>query len=653
VGAQTSSLAAPLVVSRHFILGTAGHVDHGKTSLVKALTGTDADRLPEEQRRGMTIELGFAELVVGDTRFGVVDVPGHEKFVKTMVAGATGIDIALLVVAADDSVMPQTVEHLDILHLLGVQRGVVAVTKIDAVDSGLISLVVEEVRTLLAGTALKDAPICPVSSLTGAGLDELKRSILEVSRGIERSMPVAPFRMAVDRVFTVQGRGTVVTGSVLRGEVTPGDSLEVFPGPHSCRIRDLQTHGLQQRALSRGQRAAINLSGIDKEKIERGSELATPGYLRPTRLADVILRCLGSNQRPLRSTTTVRLEVGTTDLSVRVVLWEGDSLTPGASGYAQLRSGEPFTVTYGQRFILRDASATRTLGGGTVLRPVARRKRRDTTDMVKSLERLECGRPVERVEEVLRAAGFTQLTDLQVCARAGVELAALPGIRERLREEKRWSAVGGTDAQVTPSAIADVAVRLTAWLKRFHQTHSDQPGRPADAVLGWLERVTMNRTVARPLFDKFVADGVVRLFGRFAGLPEFTPSLSAADERLLKTMVQEIQSGRFQPPILPELSIAVRGDHKRLARLATLACALGELIAIAPEMYLHADVERELRSLVADLIGRTGPATVAQIREALQSSRKYVVPFVEYLDRVGVTQRVGDQRVLRKTEATS
>ncbi len=635
---------------RHFILGTAGHIDHGKTSLVKALTGTNTDRLPEEQRRGMTIELGFAELVVGDTRFGVVDVPGHEKFVKTMVAGATGIDIAVLVVAADDSVMPQTVEHVEILHLLGIERGVVAITKIDAVDPDMVEFVADDVRSLLSGTPLEDAPICPVSSVAAAGMEELKQALWKTSQGIQRAAAELPFRMAVDRVFTVQGRGTVVTGSVLRGKVTPGDTLEVYPGGHACRVRDLQTHGAHQEMLSRGQRAAINISGIDREQIPRGSELATPGYLQPTRIADVSLRYLSSNARPLRSGTTVHLEVGTTDMPVRLVLFDGEALGPGASGYAQLRSGEPFMVAYGQRFILRDAAATRTLGGGIVLRPVARRKRSDTAEAIRSLARLATGEPTDRVEEVLLAAAFGKLSDLQMCARAGVELNELPTIYDKLQAEKRWNLIAGTDVRVTPSTLADISARLAAWLERFHRAHPDQPGRPADAVLGWLERITMNRSVAKPLFDQFVKDGAIKLLGRFAGLPAFAPALSGADEKALQVMVQAIRQGRFQPPTLPELATTLRVDRKRLGRLATLGVALGELVLIAPEMYLHADSERELRTAVADLIERSGPVSVAQIRETLASSRKFVVPFVEYLDRIGWTQRVGDQRVFRRKQ---
>ncbi|MGB2984602.1 MAG: selenocysteine-specific translation elongation factor [Phycisphaerae bacterium] len=636
-------------VTRHFILGTAGHIDHGKTALIKALTGVDTDRLPEERRRGMTIELGFAGLTIGGNHFGIVDVPGHERFVRTMVAGATAIDIALIVVAADDSVMPQTTEHVEILHLLGVHRGVVAVTKIDTVDTEMVELVVDEVRELLSCTPLEDAPIYSVSSTTGAGVEELKRAIGSIAENIETKRSRAPFRMALDRVFTVQGRGTVVTGSVLRGEVSEGDTLEVWPGGETCRVRDLQTHGVHYDRLARGQRAALNLSGIDRDQVQRGAELATPGYLQPSRMIDVRLQCLSSYGRPLKSTSVVRFEIGTAEVPARIVLLEGGVLEAGASGYAQMRSGEPLTVVHGQRFIIRDENATRTIGGGIVLRPVASRRRRNLSTELDGLQRLETGDAAERVEQVLRLAGFTRPTDLQVCARASIELEELPDILDRLRAERRWVPVTGTEAHAVPAALDDLAHRLTGWLGRYHQNHPELPGRSVDSVLGWLERVT-NRTLARPLLDFLVQRKTLKLLGKFACLPAFAPSLSGADERLMAAMVEEIRTGGFQPPSLDGLSIASQADRKRWERLATLAVALGDLVQVAPKVYLHAEVKELLRAKIATLIRQEGGVTVAQVREALDSSRKYVVPFLEYLDRIGFTRRSGDQRVLVETE---
>lgn len=644
IGSDNPQSTGP--ATRHCILGTAGHIDHGKTALIRALTGVDTDRLPEERRRGMTIELGFAELTIGDTRFGVVDVPGHERFVRTMVAGATGIDVALLVVAADDSVMPQTVEHVDILHLLGLTRAVVAVTKIDTADSTMVELVVEEVKELLAGSPLADTAICPVSSTSLTGLAELKEALLAASASIERTQSSRPFRMAVDRVFTVQGRGTVVTGSVLRGAVEPGDTLQVWPGGRTCRVRGLQAHGVGYSMLARGQRAAVNIIGLDRDRLQRGAELATPGYLQPSRMIDVRVNCLASSPRPLKSTSKVRLEAGTAEQTVRVVLLEGGSLAPGESGYAQLRSGEPITVVHGQRFIMRDDAAVRTIGGGVVLRPIAGRRRRRVTPEQSLLDRLECGDTADRTEEVLRAARFTVPTDLSLCAQAGVELDETADVLERLKREHRWGPVAGTDVHAVPAAIEELTDRLVAWLERHHRLHPELPGRPVDTVLGWLERASTHRPLARPLLDQLVEAGKVKVLGQFVCSPAFAPALSGADEKLLATLVAETRAGGFHPPSLGELSVASQAGEKRLERLATLAVAMGELVRIDGKIYLHVESERELRTAVAELIGAHGGVSVSAVREALGSSRKFVVPFLEYLDRAGFTLRKGDLRVL-------
>ena len=343
---------------RHFLLGTAGHIDHGKTSLIRALTGTDTDRLPEEKSRGMTIDLGFASLRIGDTQFGVVDVPGHERFVRTMVAGASGIDVALLVVAADDSVMPQTIEHVEILRLLGVSALVVALTKIDMVDEDMVSLVAEDIRELLADTPLSGSPIIPVSSITGAGLDALREEImLTAARSASRSA-APPFHMAIDRVFTVAGRGTVVTGSVQRGHVTEGAELDILPSGMRGRVRDLQSHGLPESALTHSQRGAINLGGVDRDDLSRGDELSTPGYILPSRMLNVELGLLENEPRELVSASVLRLAMGTRETRVRVVFADRKSLSPGDTCFAQLRAGESLLGVFGRRFILRDESAT-------------------------------------------------------------------------------------------------------------------------------------------------------------------------------------------------------------------------------------------------------------------------------------------------------
>lgn len=636
---------------RHFILGTAGHIDHGKTSLVRALTGTNTDRLPEERRRGMTIELGFAELMVDDVCFGVVDVPGHERFVRTMVSGATGIDVGLLVVAADDSVMPQTVEHVEILHLLGVRHGVIAITKTDVVDAEMVDLVSEDVRDLLSGTALQGAAVCPVSSVTGAGLAALRQALRAAADRVTPPPSTGPFRMTVDRVFTVPGRGAVVTGSSQRGQVTSGDTLHVWPADVSCRVRDLQAHGRSHTSLSRGQRCAINVSGVDRHLLERGAELTTPGYLEPSRMLDVKLECLPSYGKPLKSTSIVRLEIGTSEVPVRVVWLGRKALGAGESDYAQLRGGSGITSSYGQRFIVRDENATRTIGGGVVLRPVGRRRRRSPDEERALLNVLETGQPVDRLEQVLRAAGFHPPSDLQLCCRAGVEPDELPALLGALKASGRWGPVCGTEVCAVPGAVEDLTERLLRWLHRFHGKHPDGPGRLTDSVVGWLERLA-RREIAKPLVDDLVKSQRLKRLGRFVCLPSFAPQLSAADERILASIVERLRTAGLQPPSVEMLATESSTDRKRIERLGTLAVALGDLVRIDSTTYLHADAERRLRETVGRQIEASGGISVSEVREALGSTRKFVVPLLEYLDRVGYTRRVGDQRVLAETKAS-
>ena len=642
---QDLSAQAPPDGGRHLVLGTAGHIDHGKTSLIRALTGTDTDRLPEEKARGMTIELGFAELRLDDIDFSVVDVPGHERFVRTMVAGATGIDIALLVIAADDSVMPQTIEHSDILHLLGIRRAVVAVTKVDMVDEEMVELVIDDVERLLEGTPLANAPIVPVSSVTGSGLEKLRQTIGTVAGDVRHQQFAHPFRMAVDRVFAITGRGTVVTGSALRGTVQTGDTLEVWPGNQTCRVRSLQAYGADQTALACGQRMGINISGIDREVLDRGSELATPGYLQQSRLLDVRVHSLASMDRPIKSTSIVRLGIGTSEVRVRIVFTDRGALDPGTSAYAQLRCGENIASVYGQHFIIRHENASRTIGGGIVLRPVGLRRRRDPEGNLAQLQTLEAGDPADRLEQVLRAARFTRPEELALCARAGIELADLAGLIEHLQQEKRYIPVPNTDVFTVPAAVEDLTTQLSSWLERFHRAHPDTPGRLVDSVVGWLERMTQ-KSLARPLLAWFVKRKKIKTIGRFVCLPAFAPELSGADERLLAAMVSEIKAGRFQPPALGQISGAEKADKKRLERIATLAVALGDLVKIDSTVYLHAEMERELRDVVGTLASRDEGVTVSEAREALNSTRKYMVPIMEYLDREGFTKRKGDARVL-------
>src|SRR5436309_10387283 len=405
---------------RDLILGTAGHIDHGKTSLIKALTGIDTDRLPEEKARGITIDIGFATLDLGEYHLGIVDVPGHERFIKNMLAGATGVDLAVLVIAADDSIMPQTREHLEILRLLGLRHGVIALTKCDLVDETTREVVELEVRDLVQGTFLENAPLIRTSAHTGEGVPELKAAVAEACRHVGERSGKEWFRMAIDRSFIVQGHGTVVTGSVTSGSVRVGDEVEWQPRGERVRVRSLQNHDRPVEEVHRGQRAAINLAGVHHEDVVRGQEIATPGYLVPSKVLTIRLHCLADVPRPLKHRAQIRFHIGTSEIMGTVSLLDCDTVGPGQWGLAQLFLEEPATATWGQPFVLRESSAARTLGGGQVLQPVARKIRRRHLEMLERVERLWSGDARERALTAAWFAGFGGFTPADLVRGAGV-----------------------------------------------------------------------------------------------------------------------------------------------------------------------------------------------------------------------------------------
>jgi len=630
---------------RHLIIGTAGHIDHGKSSLVRALTGVDPDRLPEEKARGMTIVLGFAPLSVGQTRFGVVDVPGHERFVRTMVAGATSIDLALLVVAADDGVMPQTVEHVEILDLLGVSRGVVAINKLDLVGQPRFAEVCDQVRRLLHGTGLAHAPLVGVSANTGAGLDKLRDEIVAVAAGMPPRVVRPIFRLAIDRVFVVKGRGTVVTGSVLSGAVTAGDTLELMPAGLTCRVRELQTHFESADSLSAGQRAALNLVGVDKTQITPGHELATPGYLTPTRCMDARLRLLSRSVSPMKAYTRVRLGMGTEEDLAVVVTAGRQPLAPGQTGYVQLRLRSARVAAHGQRFILRDEIASRTMGGGVILRPVSTRAAPGDATWVHALSALESGSPEDRLQAVLALAGFAGQSNLKLACQTGVDPDQIAELSGRLEARGCTVRLPGLERPVHAQIIERLAERTQRRLARFHELHPLQPGMAADALITWLARRS-DKGLGRVLFDEFVRRGCVVQRGTYVCHASFAPALSEPEQRLYDAMVSELRESAFSPPSLEDLRCARGQNVQRLRRLAELAKSRGHLVQIDSSILLHADRLAELRAAVSALIEGEGPATVSQIRQRLGTSRKYVVPIVEYLDRNGFTRREGDLRSL-------
>jgi selenocysteine-specific elongation factor len=635
-------------MARDLILGTAGHIDHGKTTLVKALTGIDCDRLPEEKARGITIDIGFAILDLPPYRLGIVDVPGHERFIKNMLAGATGIDLALLVVSARESVKPQTREHLEILRLLGIRHGVIALTMCDLVDQDTREVVELEVRDLVRGTFLAEAPLVATSATTGRGIAELQGAILQACSRVAQSQARHWFRLAIDRSFVVQGHGTVVTGSVTSGSLRVGDEVEWLPRGERVRVRSLQNHDQPVEEVHRGQRAAVNLAGVRHEDVVRGQEIATPGFLVPSTVLTVRLHCLADMKRPIKHRMPLRFHVGTQEVMATSALLDCDSIDPGKWGLAQLFLEAPVTTTWGQPFVVRESSATQTLGGGQVLQPVARKIRRRHLEILERIERLWVGDARERALTVAWFGGFGGVTVPDLVRGANLPPDEAASLVASLKEqgELREMAVGPARRRLLHRDMVDeLEERVLHTLDRLHEqfplmsTHDRQKVQSQLDYVG--DEALVHATVDSLLAAKKLV-GDLRRIGR----TEFKPRLSANLRKLKDKLVAAYQSGGFQPPEPASFVPQAGGNAGNLKDLFDVCVAEGYLTRVTDEIYLSSESDAEMRKRVTErLQGGTG-LTVAEIRDILGTTRKYAVPLCEYLDRTGVTRREGDLRFL-------
>jgi selenocysteine-specific elongation factor len=636
----------------NLILGTAGHIDHGKTALVRALTGTDTDRLPEERRRGITIELGFAELALGPYRLGIVDVPGHERFVRQMLSGATGMDLAMLVVAADDSVKPQTREHMDVLRLLDLQAGVIALSKCDLADPEWLELVEAEVRELVAGSFLQDASLVRTSSVTGQGLDQLRAAISEAAARAVQSRPNVtgqlPFRMAVDRSFSIRGHGTVVTGSVASGVTRTGDLLVIQPGGVEVRVRGLQNHDRTVACVERGQRAAINLAGIHHDQIQRGHELATPGHLVPSTLVTVELSLLDTAPRPLKPGNHVRVHLGTAEVLATVVPLGRATVQPNQRAIAQLFLRQPVAAVWHQPFVVRSESPVGTIGGGHVLVTAAQKIRRETPQIRRYLEAL--AQPQDRLQRAAAALYFVGLEPW-----APQDLVRLAGITEfdeiteQLKAERivvELPVSHKRSVWVHRDVLADWGDRLIEALRALHQR---------EPLRAELDRAQLVNRFAF-LGDEGLLLAILRQLhqaqrlrlGASGGvaLPDHRPRLSGVQRALLEDILEQHRRGAFQPPTLPEIEQAHPKNAADIQLLVELAVHEGKLVRITNEIHLHRETATRLHELVRESMNGSEGMTLSSLRQLLNTSRKYAVPICEYLDRIGITRRKGDLRVL-------
>ncbi len=632
---------------KQVILGTAGHIDHGKTSLVKALTGIDTDRLKEEKERGITIELGFAHLQLpGGQTLGIVDVPGHEKFVKNMVAGATGIDLVALVIAADEGVMPQTREHLEICQLLKVKKGLIVLTKVDMVDAEWLEMVKEDVSHFMAETFLAKAPIVEVSAVTGQGLQELVRVLDTLVKEVPEREVGNFFRLPIDRVFIMKGFGTVVTGTSVSGKIATGEEVTVFPQGISTRIRGIQVHNREVNEVSAGLRTAINLQGLEKEQIQRGDVLAAKDSLRATPLVDVSLDLLGSAPRKLKNRAKVRFHTGTSEIIATVVLLDRDELKPGEKCFAQIILHQPMAVLARDRYVLRSYSPIQTIGGGEILHAFPHKKKRFSEAALQELKTLETGTLGEVTAQFILGAHSNGIPESELPFLTNANRKKLEETLNVLQAQKR---VMRYDKEKGLLIHAD-------WLKKARdeitttlaQYHKDFPLKA-----GLLKEELRSRTTGannQKLFHYLVSqmsqEGLVVLDKETIRLKGHKVTL-AQDQEKTRREVEEIylKSG-LQPPYFRELKDRFSGNAGK--DVLDLMVKDRVLVKVKEDLYFHNDIIENLKKRLAEYLKDKGEIDAPQFKEMTNVSRKYMIPLLEYFDASQLTMRVGDKRVLRK-----
>ncbi len=634
------------LTTRSLVLGTAGHIDHGKTALVKALTGTDCDRLPEEKARGITIDIGFAVLDLPGFRLGIVDLPGHERFIMNMLAGATGIDLALLVVAADDSVMPQTREHFEILQLLGLKQGVIVLTKADLVDETTRAVVELEIRELVRSSFLEHAPIVATSVVTGAGLPELRSALEDACRQVEEKRHDSWFRLAIDRAFVVQGHGTVVTGTVTSGQLAVDEEVEWFPSRQRVRVRGLQNHDQAVESVSQGMRAALNLAGVSHGDVLRGQELATPGILEPSRVLTVRLHCLQDARRPIKHRLPVRLHMGASEIMATVALLDGDALPPGTWGLAQLFLKEPASAVWGQPFVLRESSASFTLGGGQVLQPVARKYRRGQADILERLAQLWNDDPATRVSAAVWLTGFSGCTAASLVRDAGIQSSALADLLSDMKDAGTLVEIGQQGGQpilLHAELGAELDARILKIMSELHQAAPLVSAHPRLRVATPLDYLG-NENLVRQALDRLQQRKKLVGDQERVALADFKPKLSSNLRKLREKIIDAYQAARFTPPEPGSFAGAAGGNASNLPDLFDVCVEEGYLRKIAPGVYLHVEAEADMIERVRSALAAGQGLTVGDIRDLLGTSRKFAVPICEYLDHLGLTERRGDLR---------
>ena len=629
-------------VNPNITLGTAGHVDHGKTALVKFFTGCDTDRLKIEKERGMSIDLGFAPSTIGGVQVGIVDVPGHESFVKTMVAGASGMDGCILVVAADDGVMPQTREHLDILSLLGVEHGVVALTKSDCVNAEELELAREQVREFLRGSFLEGAPICPVCNLTGDGFEALYEALEQLVRAITPKPTHGVFRLPVERAFSVKGFGTVVAGVPVSGRLTVGQEVILLPQGETGRVKRIEVYGQPTDAALAGQCAAVNVARWDSRTIGRGDAAAEPGFFEPGEWHACRLRLLPCEQIPVRTGERLMFHTNTSEAVAAVYLMEGDRLRGGEEGLAQVHTTRPLIAAPGDRFIVRSPAQVRTVGGGIIVERIARRLKRHRPGVCEDLaaRARAVGNAKDFIEYCVKDAGAAGTREEDVAVRVKLPLT-------RARELLATGAIHepSPGLYVHSRAANEQAVRLLDAVRAFHKASPARAGIRPDELL---KQAGIGEDVGASVIKTLVEeDRLTETDGRLA-LPGHSVQLPPEDRELLDATERTLREGGFHPPALAAVAEATGASEERAEWALALLTERGAVVEVAPGLFFHAEAVAHARQLLESHIRREGRLESVKFKYLLDTTRKFAIPLLDYFDRIGVTKRDGYTRHLGK-----
>ncbi len=634
---------------KQIILGTAGHIDHGKTSLIKAISGTDTDRLKEEKERGITIELGFAALdLPGGQHLGIVDVPGHEKFVKNMVAGATGIDIVVMVIAADEGVMPQTREHMEICTLLGVKYGLVAVTKIDMVDEEWLELALEDIRDFVKGTFLEEAPVAAVSSTTGKGIPEFIETLDDMAAKIPDRPHSDLFRLPIDRVFTMKGFGTVITGTLISGQVKVGEPIMIYPSGITSKVRGIQVHNQSAEQAAAGMRTAINFQGLEKEAIRRGEVLSKPGNLVASYMVDVSLHYLTSNKKPLKNRTRVRFHTGTSEVLGNVILLDRKELLPDEGTVVQLRLDTPVALVKDDRFVIRSYSPVYTIGGGKVINPIPLKHKRFKPETVDNLKALDDQAPDAIIAVQVAAAGYQGISFSHLKMMTNLPDKQLDKILQTLLSHKTLIQVEKENRlYIHQNGFDKLKKDIQHQLAAYHKANPLRTGMPKEELKTkfspLLTSKLFNLTLNQVIKEKDVAqeENMIRLASHAVSLGGKQADVR---DKILKTYLK----AGLQPPYFKELVKSLDSDTKRANDVLQHLVAEGTIIKVKEDLYFHSQAIKGLKNKLIEYLTAQGEITTPQFKEMTGVSRKYVIPLAEYFDATQVTLRVGDVRKRRK-----